>query len=118
LKKQKALSIPVAVVLIVVSIMAAAYAAGAPQAQGGGLPVEPQLIQGKIAYMERLGGYYIQGIDPPGEVMIDNPNQASLQPLAKNGKLVHILGRFTVGADHIKIEKIDGKPYPLKQNPK
>ena len=96
MKKKKTLSIAVSVVLIVFSIMAVAYAAGAPQAQGGGLPTEPQLIQGKIAYMERLGGYYIQGIDPPGDVMIDNPNQASLQPLAKNGNLVHIFGRFTV----------------------
>ena len=86
--------------------------------RGGNLPTEPQLLKGNIAYMERLGGYYIRGIDPPGDVMIDNQNQATLQPLAKSGKVVQILGRFTVGADHLRIEKIDDKPYPVKKTAK
>jgi hypothetical protein len=105
----------VTIVFALVAVAAVVLAGGVAHPKGGNLPTEQQLVEGKIAYMERLGGYYIKGVDPPGEVMIDNQNQTILQPLAKSGKVVQILGRFTVGADHLKIEKIDGKPYPVKK---
>lgn len=90
---------------------AVAVAGGDPQSGGGSLPAEPQIVKGKIAFVERLGGYIIQGVDPVGEMMIVNPNPAVLQPLAKSAQVVRIQGRFTIGADHFRIETIDGKPY-------
>jgi hypothetical protein len=95
-----------------------AVAGGEPQAQSGSIPTGPQLVKGKIAYLDRLGGYYIEGIDPVGIIMIDNQDQVSLQPLVKSGKVVQVLGRFTVGVDNLKIEKIDGKPYLMKKTAK
>jgi hypothetical protein len=105
----------VTLVFAIVAVTAVVIAGGTAQSKGGNLPTELQLVEGRIAFMERLGGYYIKGIDPPGDVMIDNQNQSTLQPLAKSGKVVQILGRFTIGADHLKIEKIDGKSYPVKK---
>ena len=66
MKTQKALPIAVSVVLIVCSTMAASLCGRCAPSPRRRPPCEPQLFQGKIAYMERLGGYYIQGIDPPG----------------------------------------------------
>jgi hypothetical protein len=68
-------------------------------------------IKGKIGYMERLGGYYVMGENPPSELFIVNQNQKTLEKLKKNGKTVTIEGRLTIGADHLMIKKINGKKY-------
>jgi len=68
-------------------------------------------IKGKIGYMESLGGYYVQGEDPPSELFIVNKNQKVLKKLKNSGKTHTIKGYLTIGADHLMIEKIDGKKY-------
>jgi hypothetical protein len=93
----------------IIAIASMVLAAGEPQ--GTFLPSEPQVVTGKIAYMERLGGFIIQGTDPVGEMMIVNPNPSVLKPLSDSGKLVRIKGLFTISADHFRIESIDGKRY-------
>jgi hypothetical protein len=99
-----------AVVLVAVLAAAAVSAAGGnPQV---GVPAEPLLVKGRIAYVERLGGFIIQGVDPVGEMRIVNPDPAVLRPLVDSTKVVRIKGRFTIGADHFRIEKIDDKAYP------
>ena len=84
-----------------------ANAPGASQSPKGQLVV----VKGKIAHMERLGGYYVNCQDPPGDLMIENQNPALLEKLLKNGKTVTIKGRFRIGADFLFIEKIDGQAY-------
>ena len=105
----------VAMALAAAVMMAAvaAEAGGNPQDRGAaGLPSDPQLVKGRIAYVEGLGGYIIQGADPVGEtMMIANQNPAVLQPLVKSARVVSIKGRYTVSADIFQIESIDGKPY-------
>jgi hypothetical protein len=75
---------------------------------------EPVILKGKIDYMDRMGGYYLQTEKPPTALWIDNQNPKLLKKLQKAGKTLTIEGRFTVGADHLFIEKIDGKPYSSK----
>jgi hypothetical protein len=69
------------------------------------------MIKGKIGYMESLGGYYVLGDDPPSELFIVNKNQKILKKLKNGGKTHTIKGHLTIGADHLMIEKIDGKDY-------
>jgi hypothetical protein len=68
-------------------------------------------IKGKIDYMKPLGGYYLNGEDPREGYMIVNRNPKLLEELFKNGKTINVEGHFTGSADHLFIEKIDGKPY-------
>jgi hypothetical protein len=68
-------------------------------------------VKGKILYMKSLGGYYLMGEDPPGEMIIENPNPGLLKTLHEKGKTVTVEGYNTIGADHFFIEKLDGKPY-------
>jgi hypothetical protein len=68
-------------------------------------------MKGKIGYMEGRGGYYVIGENPPSELFIVNQNQKTLEKLKKNGKTMTIEGRLTIGADHLMIEKINGKKY-------
>ena len=105
--------------LIVLSVAVAAFtasvaAAGGPANEPGadqGPKGQPVVVKGKIAHMERLGGYYVKCQDPPGDLMIENQNPALLEKLLKNGKTVTIKGRFRIGADFLFIEKIDGQAY-------
>ena len=68
-------------------------------------------VKGKIDYMKNFGGYYVTSDDPPGEYFIVNQNQKLLEQLFKNRKAITIDGHFTIGADHLFIERIDGQPY-------
>jgi hypothetical protein len=73
---------------------------------------EEDIIKGTIDYNERLGGYFIRGVEPGGEFYIVNQNPAVLKKLNESGKTVTIQGRSTEqGAEYYFIEKIDGKKY-------
>jgi hypothetical protein len=72
-------------------------------------------VKGKIGYMERLGAYIIRGEDPPDELFVVNQNPKLLEELMKSGKTVIIDGHYTIGADHLFIEKIDGQAYRGKE---
>jgi hypothetical protein len=107
--------------LMVLSLAIAASAAG-PAIAGGPAKVQslnpsemgqPVVVKGKIAFMQNLGGYTVNGEDPFGEFMIVNQDRQWLGTLLKNGKKVTIEGRLR-GAEFLFIEKIDGKPYSGK----
>lgn len=71
-----------------------------------------ETIKGTIDYNERLGGYFIRGVEPGGEFFIVNQNAKVLKTLKKSGKAVIIEGRTREGgAEYFIIEKIDGKKY-------
>jgi len=73
---------------------------------------EPKVtLTGKIGYMKNLGGYFLKGENPPEESMIVNQNKNVLDTLFKSQKTITVVGHYTIGADHLFIEKIDGKPY-------
>ncbi len=102
------------------------FPAGPGLAQGPGTketspaPQAPQtlqkiIVQGKIAYMEAMGGYYIQGEKPHEVFTIANQNPKVLGRLAKSGKSVTIEARPM--GDLLTIEKLDGKKYQGKQEP-
>ena len=68
--------------------------------------------KGIIDYMERLGEYFIRGVEPTETLFIVNQNPAVLKKLKESGKIVTIQGYTTkTGADYFFIEKIDGKKY-------
>ena len=100
---------------VAVALSAASYAlAGGPAGEPGAsqsAKAPPVVVKGKVAHMERLGGYYVKGENPPGNLMIENQNPAVLEKLLKTGKTVTIDGRFKMGADILFIDKIDGKVY-------
>ena len=72
-------------------------------------------VKGKVHYMKSLGGHFVMGEDPPGEYMIVNKDPKLLEELMKSGKTVIIDGHYTIGADYLFIEKIDGKAYQGKE---
>ncbi len=74
--------------------------------------IEKIIIKGKVNFQKSLGGFFVMGEDPFGEFMIVNPNPGLLEELHKKAKTILIEGYLTIGADHLFIEKIDGKPYP------
>ena len=111
------------VISLFMAVFAASLATGAEQAmmppadtrvQNPGMPV---VAQGKIAFMERLGGYYVLVNSPPNEMMIVNQDTVQLDALFKSGKKVNIEGRIVIGADYLIIDQIDGKPYTVKPLP-
>ncbi len=81
-------------------------------AVGYGFAQERVSVTGKVDYSERFAGYVIQADDPPTQYFVVNPDKKMLEGLRKSGKPAKIEGRLTIGADHLKIEKINGKPYP------
>ena len=101
------------VVLSVSILLLLLFVAGTVVAQGAAANKDVQKVtmKGKIGFMERSGGYYIMGENPPSEVYIVNQNKKVLEKLKKSGETVTIEGHFTIGADHLKIEKINGKKY-------
>jgi hypothetical protein len=109
MKKEKLLVFVVAS-LVVVALMAGT---GFAQGQAGASGKEPlETIKGTIDYNERLGGYFIRGVEPGGEFFIVNQNAAVLKKLKESGKTVTIEGRTAkTGAEYFAIEKIDGKKY-------
>jgi len=67
-------------------------------------------IVGTIGYNESFGGYFVHQ-DPVGDLVIVNKNPEVLKKLMDSKQKVKIEGYLTVGADHLFIEKINGKKY-------
>jgi hypothetical protein len=105
--KKKNLLIQTAVLLLLL------LAAGTVLAQGSAMNKDSQKVtmKGKIGYMEQSRVYLVICENPPDEVFIVNPNKKVLDKLKKSGKTVTIEGHYTIGADHLMIDKIDGKKY-------
>jgi hypothetical protein len=82
-------------------------------AQGSAANREAQKItmKGKIGYNSQSVVYYVMGENPPDQVFIVNPNKEVLDKLRTSGETVTIEGYYTIGADHLKIDKINGKKY-------
>ncbi len=74
----------------------------------------PITVKGKIEYNKSLGGYYVHGFEPGGELFIVNQDPRVLEETMKEGKTLTIEGRIVRGAEYLFIEKIDGKPYTGK----
>jgi hypothetical protein len=72
-------------------------------------------IKGKIGYMKSINAYVVQGETPPDELFIVNPDPKLLEELMKSGKTVNIEGHYTIGADHLFVERIDGQTYRGKE---
>jgi hypothetical protein len=73
---------------------------------------EPKVtFTGKIGYMKNLDAYIVKGENPPENCFVVNPNKKVLGALYKNQKTVTVVGHYTIGADQLFIESIDGKPY-------
>ena len=68
-------------------------------------------VKGKIDYMKNSGVYVVRGEAPPDALFIVNQDPKLLERLVKSEKTVTIEGHYTIGADHLFIEKIDGQPY-------
>lgn len=67
-------------------------------------------VTGNIVKDESMGGYYIQGKQPPEIFRILNQNPAVLEEYAKSGKEV-IMETLSVMGDNLVIETIDGIKY-------
>lgn len=89
----------------------------APAPSGGVRQLEGTKVRitGKIGYMQGARTYVVQGEAPPDELFIVNPDPQVLGELIKSGKNVTIDGHYTIGADHLFIEKIDGQVYRGKE---
>ncbi len=72
-------------------------------------------VVGKIGYMNSVSAYVVQEEAPPDELFIVNEDPTLLGELMKSGKTVTIEGHYTIGADHLFIEKIDGTVYRGKE---
>ncbi|OPY81608.1 MAG: hypothetical protein A4E65_01058 [Syntrophorhabdus sp. PtaU1.Bin153] len=107
------------VLFIVSSLLAMTLPAGpgftqcqttTPTASAG---MEKKTIKGTIEFDERLGGYFIRGVEPGGELfIIVNQNETTLKKFKESGKTVTIEGSTTErAAEHFFIDKIDGKEY-------
>jgi hypothetical protein len=94
------------------SILAIAAFSDAEQKAGPQKAGEPKVtFTGKISYMKSVDAYIVKGENPPENCFVVNPNKKVLEALYKNQKTVTVVGHYTVGADQLFIEKIDGKPY-------
>jgi hypothetical protein len=104
---------------VIATVTSFALAQGQTKDQGAKSQVDkgqPVTVNGKIAFMKALGGYFVNGEDPAGEFMIVNQDPKLLEGLFKSGKKVTIKGRLR-GADFLTIEKIDGKKYSGLKEP-
>jgi hypothetical protein len=72
-------------------------------------------ITGKV--IKDSQGYSIRGKRPAEIFTILNPNPEILDKIVKSGRLVTIEATSVVG-DNVKIEKIDGKSYPMEKGSK
>ena len=73
------------------------------------------IVKGKVGYMKNSNTYVIKGEAPPDELFIVNPDPKLLETLMKSGKTVTIEGHYTIGADHLFVERIDGQAYRGKE---
>jgi hypothetical protein len=105
---------------IILVLLAIALLAGFGSAQQQNLPqrwvsADPEgprmTVKGTIEYNESLGGYFVHGLEPGGELFIVNQNPRVLDDLLKSGKTLIIEGRIVKGAEYLFIEKVNGQPY-------
>jgi hypothetical protein len=102
---------------ILMILLFATIAVGTCFAQGQAQPMkEPRVIslQGKIEFMDQLGGYYVQGVKPGGEWMILNQNPEVLKKYMESKKTLTIEGTLR-GTERITIMKIDGEQYTAEK---
>jgi copper chaperone NosL len=101
---------------VLLSLLVAAMVVGTCYAQGQAQQAqkEPRAItlQGKIKYMDQLGGYFVSGVKPGGEWMILNQNPEVLKGYMESEKTLTIEGTLR-GTERITIKKIDGKEYSV-----
>ena len=108
------------VLSVLVALLFAVIAVGTCFAQGQAQPAkEPRVItlQGKIEFMDQLGGYFVHGVRPGGEWMILNQNPEVLKKYMEGKKTLTIEGTLR-GTERITIMKIDGKEYVTKKQAK
>lgn len=104
--------IVLSVLFALVVVAGPCLAQGQAKAPSAAEKPETETLKGTIDYMERLGGYFIRGVEPGGEFFIVNQNPAVLKKLKESGKTVTIQGYTTkTGAEYFFIQKIDGKKY-------
>jgi hypothetical protein len=99
---------------VLLSLLVAAIAACTCFAQGQAQEMKKEAplftLQGKIKYMDQLGGYFVSGVKPGGEWMILNQNPEVLKGHMESKKTLTIEGTLR-GPERITIKKIDGKEY-------
>jgi hypothetical protein len=105
--KKSVVILSVSILLLILFVTGAAFAQGA----AANKDVQKVTMKGKIRYNEQSKVYSVVSDNPPDEVFVVNPNNKVLDKLKKSGKMVTIEGHYTIGADHLKIEKINGKKY-------
>jgi hypothetical protein len=109
-------------IVLILSVIALSGGVGCAQRQAqvqgaaSSTPEGPKMtVKGSIEYNRSLGGYFVHGLEPGGELFIVNQNPAVLEGLLKSSKVVTIEGRIVRGAEYLFIEKIDGQPYQGKE---
>lgn len=117
MKQHKSLRILLALALVASFALAGCAQRPAPAPSGGVMPSQgtPVTVKGKIGYMTSTRTYVVQGEAPPDALFIVNADPKVLEELMRSGKTVTIEGHYTIGADHLFIEKIDGKVYRGKE---
>jgi hypothetical protein len=103
-------------ILLSLWMVALAGCSGLPRTPGEPTTAEgPRItVKGQIGYMTNLGGYFVRGFEPGGEMIIVNKDPQVLEALFKSRQTVLIVGRIVRGAEYLFIETIDGKPYTAK----
>ena len=102
----------VAGIVLCLSIFILAAFSVAAEKAGSQKAGEPKVtVTGKIGYMKNLDAYLVKGENPPDQIFIVNPNKKVLEALYKSQKTITVIGHYTIGADHLFIENLDGKPY-------
>ena len=99
------------IVLCLSIVILAAFSAEAQKATPQKAEEPKVTLTGKIGYMKSVDAYVVKGENPPDQCFVVNPNNKVLEELYKSQKTITIVGHYTIGADHLFIEKIDGKPY-------
>jgi hypothetical protein len=99
---------------VLLSLLVMAMAVGSCFAQGQAQEMKKEAplttLQGRIEYMDWLGGYYVRGVRPGGEWRILNQNPEVLKGYMESKKMLKIEGILS-GPERIMIKKIDGKEY-------
>ena len=107
MKKIRLLQIVLALMVIATVACSGVSQKTEPQKPGG----STIMVQGRIDYMKSSREYYVVGEIPARTYFIVNQDTRLLEELFKSQKRITIDGHFTIGADHLFIEKIDGQPY-------
>jgi len=100
------------VLLSIFAVLLCSLLAAASYGQEQKKNVQRITIKGTIGYHQNYGGYTVRQ-DPVGELFIVNQDQdrALLKSLMDSKRKVTIEGYLTIGADHLMIEKIEGKKF-------